>query len=196
MEKKKDPSFKDAAPGLIIITILLVLFFKGCVCNSEKSEAPNTVTPISAKPKRDKLSAAMQAHLFIENRLIAPSQADFPIIDTAASVQKYDENSYIVTDYVDAPNRLGVKIRMKYLCSITYFANGDSVQGKVISLEEQGGVKRGIKSGYGFNFKGKMYDTQTGASLISGDESRVVFDKNDNRIIVRPPDPRYYKGLD
>lgn len=73
----------------------------------ETSEAPSTGSDTMA---------FVQCKNFVEDKLKAPSTADWPLIDFTAS---YDGTSWTVTSYVDAQNSFGAMIRSEVRCVMT-----------------------------------------------------------------------------
>ena len=56
---------------------------------------------------------------FISEQLVAPSTADFQLIDRS-KIRQTSDNYFDMTMYVDAENSFGAKLRTKFYCELIY----------------------------------------------------------------------------
>jgi hypothetical protein len=70
----------------------------------------------------DEISAYVMCQDFVEDRLKAPSSADFPQLSdwTAA---KTGPDQWRIRSYVDAENSFGATIRSHFVCEVRYVGN-------------------------------------------------------------------------
>lgn len=77
-------------------------------------------------------SAFVYAQLFVKDRLISPSSADFPtIVDSATYVFEISRDppntcTWSVSSYVDSQNAFGAMLRTYYSVKLTYRSSTDS----------------------------------------------------------------------
>jgi len=70
-----------------------------------------------AKPKHDNIEAYVMSQQFVEDRLKAPSTADFPST-SEARIKHLGSGRYQVVSYVDSENAFGANIRTHYICEL------------------------------------------------------------------------------
>jgi hypothetical protein len=75
-----------------------------------------------ARPEHNRWNAWGMAQQFVEPKLVAPADARFSCDRGAAAecVEKLGDVRYRVRGVVDAPNRLGVKIRARFDVTVEY----------------------------------------------------------------------------
>jgi hypothetical protein len=72
------------------------------------------------KNKYSKVEALIESRQFVVKRLKAPSTADFSD-ESAKSVKKINDTTFVVTGYVDSENSFSAKLRNNYSCKIVFF---------------------------------------------------------------------------
>jgi hypothetical protein len=115
---------------------LLALLVAGYVYIKSQSSDEAAAPP---KPEHDRLGAWTMAHQFIEPKLVAPADAHFSCDQgtSANCVEKLGEARYRVRGLVDAPNRLGVKIRARFDVTVEYVGEQKWKQVGEAGLQEQ-----------------------------------------------------------
>lgn len=81
-----------------------------------------------------KLTAYSMAQGWVEDRLKAPSTADFPGGQYEEHTTKISENKFRINSYVDAENSYGAMIRTEFTAEVEYL--GDD-EWRLISLETE-----------------------------------------------------------
>lgn len=90
--------------GCVFIGILLLFLFGG-----------------GGKNNGGKSMAIVKAQSFVENAMVSPSSADFPLLDQPV-VNNFG-NKWTVKGYVDGQNVYGATIRNNYVCEMEYVGN-------------------------------------------------------------------------
>lgn len=62
---------------------------------------------------------------FVEQRLSAPSTANFPDWDPDQHVESRSDQKYSLKAYVDAENKLGGTVRTDFICTVRWLAGGE-----------------------------------------------------------------------
>jgi hypothetical protein len=90
---------------IFLFVILFSLELLGC-SNSDTKE-----------PSR--LDAYVISQQFVQQKLKAPSSADFPVFDENMVITN-DDKRFKVESYVDAQNSFGATVRTRYVCIVTH----------------------------------------------------------------------------
>jgi hypothetical protein len=115
---------------------LLALLVAGYAYFKSQSSDEAAAPP---KPEHDRLGAWTMAQQFVEPKLVAPADAHF-FCDQGSSVdcvEKIGDGRYRVRGLVDAPNRLGVKIRARFDVTVEYAGEQKWKQIGEAGLQEQ-----------------------------------------------------------
>jgi hypothetical protein len=70
----------------------------------------------------DEISAYVMCQDFVEDRLKAPSTADFPQLSDWTAT-KTGPDQWRIRSYVDAENSFGAAIRSRFVCEVRYVGN-------------------------------------------------------------------------
>jgi len=95
----------------IIFAIAATIITKGCEYSNRWEQELATDY---------KFKAYLRAVDVVEERLKAPSTADFASYNESKVIEKKD-NTYIVTSFVDAENSFGAMIRTRFTCKMHYY---------------------------------------------------------------------------
>jgi hypothetical protein len=108
-----------------IISIIIISIFVFLALGSSDSDDNSSSGP-------DKLDAKIMAQQFLEERLKAPSTADYPWVETDKVVTELSNDKYRYQSYVDAENSFGAKVRTNFEIVVQYV--GDD-KWKLISID-------------------------------------------------------------
>ena len=115
------PNTQQARNILIGIGAILSVCFI-CICAFWFYDPPRA-------PADYKTMSYIQCQLHIENRLKAPSSADFPA-SSLVNIQDVGNKVFEIRSYVDAQNAFGAMIRTKYFCKIQYIGSEQDDEGE------------------------------------------------------------------
>jgi hypothetical protein len=97
------------------------------------------LTPTPNPDAGDDIGAIAICKKFVSQRLTAPTDAQWPgPFDEAPEVRQTGLDTWRVASWVDAPNALGVHIRITYACTVRYLGD-DQWRLEVLDLQEPGG---------------------------------------------------------
>lgn len=104
--KKKEATTEDkiAAVAVVLIGLGAVIYF-------------NFFDTTPSKPADDSQMAFIECQHFVEDRLKAPSGAEFSSGFHGGLVAA---NTYAIQSYVDAQNSFGAKLRNNFICQVNY----------------------------------------------------------------------------
>lgn len=92
----------------IIILAIFVFLAVGSTEESDSNSGP------------DKVEAMTMAQSFLEERLKAPSTADYPWVTSDEVVSRLADNKFRYRSYVDAENSFGAKVRTHFDIVVQY----------------------------------------------------------------------------
>ena len=101
----KETKKKSSGCGCLIFLAIVIAFFMWGAANHRESEQDPA------------LDALVYSQFYVKQQLKAPSTAKFAGINES-SVQKVNDNTYIVHSFVDAQNSFGAMIRTKYTATM------------------------------------------------------------------------------
>lgn len=105
---------QPVTPGAVVFTcvffFIIFLVFKCSCSQTEEEKAISNEQDLKTK-------ALVYSHNCVEQQLKSPSSAEFPFGE--GSVTKVDNDTFIVTSYVDSQNSFGAMIRTNYSCQVT-----------------------------------------------------------------------------
>lgn len=108
-EKKIDPTQQR---NMLIGLGMVVSFCLICICVGAFFFSGNGA-------KDYKTMAYIQCQLHVQDKLKAPSSADFPA-SSSTNIQDAGNNTFEIRSYVDAQNSFGAKLRTYFFCKIQY----------------------------------------------------------------------------
>jgi len=103
---------KKSAPlwfTLLFFGCVIFLFVKMCGSSSDT----NTVKDYHTQ-------AAVQAQVYVKQKLKYPEEADFQIMGVHSNLIDSAKNTYRVDGFVTSKNGFGVKSKLKYQCELSY----------------------------------------------------------------------------
>ena len=118
--------------ALVIVIAMVARFGERTSGGSRTDNTP--VAPVTSPPRLDvgsRMEAVTMMQEFVEERLRAPSTADFPW-GMGNDVVNRGDGTFSVSSYVDAENALGGTLRQHFDITLRYL--GDS-QWRLVSLE-------------------------------------------------------------
>lgn len=105
--------------GLAVLLLVGYFFFFKDDADDGGTDSPIYSAVSTSEPTSDEMRRA--AHIvcrnFVEQRLKAPSTAEFPLLDYTV---RDLSDGYIVESYVDAQNSYGAQIRSPYFCTVSF----------------------------------------------------------------------------
>ena len=120
---------------LVAAGVVLARFTPAPVPTPTSTATPtNTPQPLTATPRPDvgdRFGARGICQKFVKRALLAPADAKFEKVPTAIQLSS---ESWRVESWVDAPNRVGVHIRIPFTCEVTYLG---SSQWRLVDLDMQ-----------------------------------------------------------
>jgi len=114
-EEKKKQSKK--AIGCLTVIIIVVVFFIIIFSGGGGG------TPTTQQGTSDSM-AYIQSQAYVKTALKSPASAKFPFADY--EYKKYEDDSYLITSYVDAQNNFGAMIRNNYTAVLKYLGGEDA----------------------------------------------------------------------
>lgn len=114
----KEPKKKMGCLEMILIAI--GLFFVCSIISAVLeglSSSPTSGNGPTRTPSPDLFAAWVMCEQFVEDRLVAPTTAEFGSYDRS-NVDYLGNNQYLVLNHVDAQNSFGAMIRQTYLCKV------------------------------------------------------------------------------
>lgn len=113
-EKKKQ---SKQAIGCLIVILIVVVFFIIIFSGGGGG------TPTIQQGTSDTM-AYIQSQAYVKTALKSPASAKFPFADY--EYKKYEDDSYLITSYVDAQNSFGAIIRSDYSTVLKYLGGEDA----------------------------------------------------------------------
>lgn len=106
--------------AVIIMAVILIFFIFNKTCSSSDSTETNQ-NLVGNKPSKE--AAYAEAEVYAQQMLVSPASAEFPLIDET-QVTEWDENTFVISSYVDSQNKFGAMLRSYYRCKVTYGSDG------------------------------------------------------------------------
>lgn len=110
--------------GVLALSVLLLTCVVGNDDEKKEEKGMAIEAPKEATLKDKTIEACGVSHQFVEERLKAPSTADFQNCYQAAVAYRSD-SMFTVQSYVDAQNAFGAPLRTKYTCIMKYKGGND-----------------------------------------------------------------------
>lgn len=112
-QRKQNEGWTKIGCGLVSAFALVLLLLNNGHC---KGNAP----PPKPKPAHDHVSAYTMCQQFVEDRLRAPSTADWPWVSTSDVTEHLGGGKYRVRTYVDSENAFGANVRTTIDCTVQH----------------------------------------------------------------------------
>ncbi len=107
---QKQPVTSGGVVFACVFFFIIFLVFK-CTCSQTDEEKA------ISNEENLKTKALVYSQNCVEQQLKSPSSAEFPFGE--GTVTKVDNDTFIVTSYVDSQNSFGAMIRTNYSCQVT-----------------------------------------------------------------------------
>lgn len=112
-QDKDNNKSKGCLIFILVFIIGGVIFTNAIDLDNNKNDGPT------------KLTAYSMVQGWVEDRLKAPSTAEFPGGKYEEHTMQTTENVFRVSSYVDAENSFGAKIRTRFKAKVKYLGNGE-----------------------------------------------------------------------
>ncbi|WP_286975094.1 hypothetical protein [Acetomicrobium sp. UBA5826] len=123
MVEQKNKKHNWGCSIVVIILLVSVFAFAGFKTNENSTNAPSQSAQPAHENKADKTEAIIMAEEFVKDRLVSPSSAKFPWRSSETTAVKVDEDTWVISSYVDSQNKFGAMLRTYYIAKVKYLGN-------------------------------------------------------------------------
>ncbi len=123
-QKNEDRKMKPFFTISIVVAVFVISVF--ALTKFIDSRIPTNAPSQSAQPahedKADEMEAIIMAEKIVKQKLVSPSSAKFPRSSETTAV-KVDEDTWVISSYVDSQNKFGAMLRTYYIAKVKYLGN-------------------------------------------------------------------------
>ncbi|HUM44337.1 MAG TPA: hypothetical protein PKI14_15440 [Fervidobacterium sp.] len=125
MVGQKNKNENEGCIGCLVMVILAISIFSiiGFYTNENSTNTSSQSAQPAHEDKADEIEAIIMAEKFVKDRLVSPSSAKFPWRSSETTAVKVDEDTWVISSYVDSQNRFGAMLRTYYIAKVKYLGN-------------------------------------------------------------------------
>lgn len=108
--------------AILAVFVISVFALTKFMYSGIPTNAPSQSTQPIHEDKADEITAFVMSQTFVKRELVSPSSAKFPWFDKSMATQ-VDEDTWVISSYVDSQNRFGAMLRTYYIAKVKYLGN-------------------------------------------------------------------------
>lgn len=122
-DRKMKPFFTISFYIVVAVFVISVFALTKFIDSRIPTNAPSQSAQPAHEDKADKTEAIIMAEKFVKDRLVSPSSAKFPWRSSETTAVKVDEDTWVISSYVDSQNKFGAMLRTYYIAKVKYLGN-------------------------------------------------------------------------
>lgn len=124
MVGQKNKNKSVGCVGCFVMVILAISIFAiiGFYTNENSTNTSSQSAQPAHEDKADEMEAIIMAEKIVKQKLVSPSSAKFPRSSETTAV-KVDEDTWVISSYVDSQNKFGAMLRTYYIAKVKYLGN-------------------------------------------------------------------------
>lgn len=121
-DRKMKPFFTISFYIVVAVFVISVFALTKFIDSRIPTNAPSQSVQPAHEDKADEMEAIIMAEKIVKQKLVSPSSAKFPRSSETTAV-KVDEDTWVISSYVDSQNRFGAMLRTYYIAKVKYLGN-------------------------------------------------------------------------